>query len=181
MSIISVSFQRKLANFLIVLHDSFFVFLSWFIAYFFRYGIESIFSENFKLWIEKFPFFIVPQIFFFFFFKTYSIIWRYISIRDLKKIVKTVSFGYIFGLILLFTVKKFQGNGYIPFIIYPFLVVGFLSINRIIMRFVFSHKEKLENNFFNRILVVGGGKASELLLRNIFNHNGQDFPGERLS
>jgi len=164
-----------------LLLDSFFVTLSYFLAYFIRFEGNIPYQEwsNFKATIL----FILPfKLCVFVFFRLYKGMWRYTSLVDLLNILKatSISSGLII-LTILFT-YRFEGFPRSVFVLDWLLSVLFISGIRVAIRVLLSENEDglpSLNQIFHllfgkkspkekkRLLIIGAGDAGEKILREI--------------
>jgi FlaA1/EpsC-like NDP-sugar epimerase len=99
----------------------------------------------------------------------YKGMWRYVSVRDLWVIVKAVTVGVLFYLLISFLVTRLQGMPRsVPEIVW-FVLIAFLVAPRLFVRLL--KEGRLDNKLFSNapervnVLVVGAGDEAESFIR----------------
>ncbi len=152
-------------------HDLLSVPLTWFLAYWLR--LES-FTPLFLSGMLKSLVVILPaQLTAFILFGLYRGIWRFASLPDLQRIIKAVLAGTAASLLLLFLFTRLEGIPRSVPIIYMLLLTAFLSGSRLSYRWIKDHHLSLSAG--KRVLIVGAGKAGEMLARDLLRSAGQSY------
>lgn len=108
-------------------------------------------------------------------FGCYRGIWRYASTPDLVRIVKAVTLGALASDLCIFLLTRLAGIPRSVLVLYPLLLVFGLGGSRIIYRIVKERLFGISNIESPRALIVGAGRAGELLIRDL-EHRGVFLP-----
>jgi len=106
----------------------------------------------------------------FWMFGCYRGIWRFASIPDLLRLFKAVLLGAIATTILCFMIGRLQTIPRSVLVLYPMLLIGVLSVARIAYRAFKDRHFKLDIENGPRALLVGAGRAGEMLVRDMERH-----------
>lgn len=157
---------------LVVLHDLVAVVLAWLGAYLLRFNLDlpSEFREaaiSTLLWV-------VPlQALLFWYFGLYRGIWRFASLPDLKRILKAVS---VAALATPAVILAFRVEAVVPrtvMILDPVLLLVIVGGSRLLYR-AWREGRLLDVDLNAKpVLVVGGGRAADALLRDLLQEAGQ--------
>jgi len=151
-------------------HDILWIPVSLFLAYWFRFNLGSIpsihLSGLYWLMIVALP----VQAGFFKLFGLYRGIWRFASIPDLTRILKSVAGGaaLTFGLVFIF--QRLEGVPRSVLLLYPMFLTMGLAAPRLLYRWWKDRSLHLASDR-PRALVIGAGRAGELLLRDLLKSN----------
>lgn len=115
------------------------------------------------------------QFYSFHLFGLYRGIWRFASIPDLVRIIKAVVAGVLVTFLVLFVWQRLEGIPRSVMILYPVLLVAGLSVPRLFYRWLKDHRFSVANEQAKRALIVGAGRAGELLVRDLLK-DGQYLP-----
>ena len=152
-------------------HDLLSVPLTWVLAYWLR--LET-FSPLFVSGMLKSLLVIVPiQLSAFILFGLYRGIWRFASLPDLQRIIKAVLAGTAVSLLLLFLFTRLEGIPRSVPVIYLLLLTSVLSGSRLLYRWIKDHQLVLSSG--QRVLIVGAGKAGEMLARDLLRSAAQAY------
>lgn len=138
-------------------------------------------------WI-RFDFFLIPtdflpslfiiivvtlavQSFAFWYFGLYRGLWRYVSMEDLLRVVKAVGFGWVLTISTIYIISAEYRAPRAVLVLYPILLVVGLIAPRIIFRGITENKFKLRSKTGKRTIIVGGGSAGELLIRELVHRH----------
>jgi FlaA1/EpsC-like NDP-sugar epimerase len=107
--------------------------------------------------------------------------WRFVGMRDLVKLIQAVTFSSILSVVLLFLIFRLEGYPRSVFIIDWFVVLIFIGGSRFAYRLfregvfksLFGAQDK--NRAGIRVLIVGAGRAGELILREILGNSHYGF------
>jgi FlaA1/EpsC-like NDP-sugar epimerase len=111
----------------------------------------------------------------------YRGMWRFVGMRDLVKLIQAVTFSSILSVVLLFLIFRLEGYPRSVFIIDWFVVLIFIGGSRFAYRLfregvfksLFGAQDK--NGAGIRVLIVGAGRAGELILREILGNSHYGF------
>ena len=155
-------FRNPLVAFL---HDLLIVPAAWFAAYWLRFNFSSIPETYLKqawLWL---PLLLLIQGGTFVYVGLYRGDWRFASMPDLLRIIKAVTAGTLLCVFIIFLFTRLQN---IPRSVIPaywlLLIVG-LGTPRFFYRWLKDHKLYLGQG--KRVLIVGAGRAGEMLARDL--------------
>ncbi|MEW8328472.1 MAG: nucleoside-diphosphate sugar epimerase/dehydratase [Candidatus Thiodiazotropha sp.] len=154
-------------------HDVLMVPIAWFLAYWLRYNLEVVPAAYYEDALVGL-FFILPiQLTAFLLFGLYRGIWRFASLPDIVRILKAVAVGTLVGVALLFIFTRAGGVPRSVPVIYAILLVMLLSGPRLVYRLLKDHSLDLSPG--KRVLIVGSGKAGEMLARDILRNRRGDY------
>ena len=147
------------------IHDLLIVPVAWFAAYWLRFNFAIIPDPYLKtawLWL---PLLLVAQSATFVYFGLYRGDWRFASMPDLLRIIKAVTVGTLVCMVVIFLSTRLNN---IPRSVFPaywlLLIVG-LGTPRFFYRWIKDHKLYLGQG--ERVLIVGAGRAGEMLARDL--------------
>jgi FlaA1/EpsC-like NDP-sugar epimerase len=103
----------------------------------------------------------------FWFFGLYRGIWRFASMPDLLRILKSVFLGALFTFIAIFIWQRLAGMPRTVLLLYPVILSLGLAGPRIFYRWVKDHHLGLSSHERKRALLIGAGQAGELLVRDL--------------
>lgn len=166
--------QRILFNrWIAFLHDLLLVPICFYIAYWLRFNLSSIPKEHLDSLIHLLPIALVVQGSTYWLFGLYRGFWRFASIPDLVRIIKAIALGTLVTGIIAFFVTRLEGIPRSVFILYPLLIMFGLAFPRLLYRWYKDHRFLLNQKEGKRVVVIGAGRAGELLLRDLLHQ--QDF------
>jgi len=172
-TIMTNSLIRKtfLNRWLAFLHDLVWIPIVIGLAYWLRFNFDSIppvYFSGFTL----FTMIAIPvQGVTFWFVGLYKGMWRFASIPDLFRIIKAVFVGALLLTGILAIMTRLVGIPRSVLFLYPLLLIGGLSLPRLIYRWYKDKHFSLQTGQRKNVAIVGAGKAGELLLRDLRNHN----------
>jgi len=163
MSFLSTWTYRWLA----LIHDLAWVPVSLFVAYLLRFNLEAIpdpyISGFWLLAIIAVP----VQLASFHYFGLYRGIWRFASVPDLVRILQAVVIGSLITFLVLFVWQRLEGIPRSVIVLYPVLLIAGLAIPRLFYRWFKDRRVGLSSKGGKRALIVGAGRAGELLVRDL--------------
>lgn len=157
-----------------VIHDLLMIPLAWWLAYWLRFNLGVI-PEEFRspAWLALLV--LVPiQAGVFWFFGLYRGVWRYASVQDLLRILKSVAVGVFISVVVLFVATRLEGVPRSVPLLYAVLLVMVLSGPRLAYRWLKEHRVTLSSG--QRVLIVGAGAAGEMLVRDMLREGGHYLP-----
>lgn len=148
-------------------HDLLWIPVALLLAYWFRYNLSAIPVEQHKPLLVALSVTIPIMVTAFWYFGLYRGIWRFASIPDLMRIIKAVLAGTAVTFVLLFLINRLDGMPRSVMILFPvFLSLG-LTGSRLIYRWFKDHRLRLGRQNEQSVLILGAGKAGEMLLRDL--------------
>ncbi|OIO34508.1 MAG: hypothetical protein AUJ70_00910 [Candidatus Omnitrophica bacterium CG1_02_40_15] len=164
------AFILKYRRLLILFANLFLVSLSYYLSFMLRFDC-NLPTDYFKVFIKTLPFLALIKLSVFYYFGLFRGLWRYVSIYDLKQIIKAnivATVVFISGSIFLYGASIVSRFIFVnDFIICVFLIGGIRFLTRIIRERY--HGPLLENERV-KVLIVGAGEAGILLLKE-YRHN----------
>ncbi|MDX8388189.1 MAG: nucleoside-diphosphate sugar epimerase/dehydratase [Ghiorsea sp.] len=150
-------------------HDMLWVCLAIYFAFALRFDFGAIPAHHqvggWKLlWIS-----LTVQAVSYWYFGLYRGIWRFASMPDLKRILQSVVFGALLSYFILSVWIRLEGLPRSILVLYPILLVGGLAGVRLLYRWLKDRRLNLSTVEGKRVLILGAGKAGELLVRDILN------------
>lgn len=155
------------------IHDILMIPIAWAGAYWFRFNLESIPPEFLTLALQTLPIVIAIQAVLFWQFGLYRGIWRFASMPDLMRIIKSVVFGTALVAVVLFLATRMEGIPRSVFPIYALLLVGLLGGPRFAYRW--WKDRRLYQKEGTKALVVGAGRAGEMLVRDLLRDANREY------
>lgn len=159
---------------LILVHDMLMIPVAWFGAYWLRFNLGEIPKEFLGNAIKFFLVFFIIQTASYLYFKHYRGLWRYTSVSDLSRIIKAIAFATIISLTVVIFIWRMDLVPRSVFPLYIVLLIGLLAAPRIIVRW-FGENKSWKHADGKRVLVIGAGKAGEMLLRDLLGASGGDY------
>ncbi len=158
---------------IIFIHDLIMVVLAWLGAYWLRFNLSLPPELETRTSLHWLPLVLVVQAVFFRRLGLYRGIWRFASIPDLVRIAKASCLGIATSAIVLFSANRLEGvpRSVIP--LYAVLLLFLLSTPRLIYRIWKDRGAPLSGG--RRALIVGAGKAGEMLVRDLLRASGTEF------
>jgi FlaA1/EpsC-like NDP-sugar epimerase len=149
------------------IHDLIWICLAFFLAFWIRFNLGYIPSIYQKSLVTLIVVGVPIQSACYWLFGLYKGFWRFASIPDLFRILKSVLLGTLLIATVLWIFTRLQ---YVPrsvLILYPILLIGGMCLSRILYRW---HKDKLlslSKTEGKRTLIIGAGQAGEMLVRDM--------------
>jgi FlaA1/EpsC-like NDP-sugar epimerase len=158
---------------IIFIHDLVMVALAWLGAYWLRFNLSLPPELEMRSSLQWLPLVIVVQAVFFRRLGLYRGIWRFASIPDLVRIAKASCLGIATIAVIQFSVNRLEGvpRSVIP--LYAVLLLFLLATPRLIYRIWKDRGAALSTG--RRALIVGAGKAGEMLVRDLLRAAGTEF------
>jgi FlaA1/EpsC-like NDP-sugar epimerase len=149
------------------LHDLSWVPLSLLLSYWLRFNFESIPLEFLYPLIALILFALPIQAVTFWLLGLYRGIWRFASIPDLVRILKSVLIGVIITFSLHMFFYRLEGVPRSVLLLYPIFLALALMTPRLLYRLIRDHHLKMSSKEEQRALILGAGRAGELLVRDL--------------
>ncbi|MBW9257989.1 MAG: polysaccharide biosynthesis protein [Candidatus Thiodiazotropha sp. (ex. Lucinisca nassula)] len=154
-------------------HDVLMVPIAWFLAFWFRNNLEVVPVSFYQDALQALLYILPVQLAAFLLFGLNRGIWRFASLPDIMRILKAVLVGSVVGVALLFVFTRAGGVPRSVPVIHAILLVMLLSGPRLIYRLLKDRHLDLAPG--KRVLIVGSGKAGEMLARDILRNRRGDF------
>lgn len=157
---------------LIVAHDLVMVPLAWLAAYWLRFNLERVPQPFWNAALHATVLVLVIQGASFWYFGLYRGVWRFASLPDMVRILKAVSIGVVLSALALFLTTRLAS---VPRSVFPLdalLLGGLLAGPRFLYRWIKDRSLYVRSG--RRVLIVGAGRAGELLVRDLL-HDGSDL------
>jgi FlaA1/EpsC-like NDP-sugar epimerase len=173
-------FRSRLAAFT---HDLLMIPVAWFCAYWMRFNLDVIPTEFFYQALTMLPVIWAAQGGMFWYFGLYRGIWRFASIPDLVRIIKAVTAGVLVAATASFILTRLQGVPRSVFILDGIILVLLLGGPRFAYRWLKDrhlyrwHQDRSAqlNGEVKNALIVGAGKAGEMLVRDLLRESTGSF------
>lgn len=159
------TFERLRRPAVVFLHDLLIVTLAWFGAFWLRFNLESIPELFLNTALDWFPVVLVLQGGMFVYFGLYRGHWRFASVPDLVRILQAVVFGVLAAVAVIFMFTRLQAMPRSVFPLYAILLTLGLGGPRFIYRWI--KDRRLYIGAGQRTLIVGAGRAGEMLVRDL--------------
>jgi FlaA1/EpsC-like NDP-sugar epimerase len=146
-------------------HDSLMIGLAWFLASWLRFNLGDV-PADFADSLLLAGLIVLPvQIAAFVLFGLYRGIWRFASLPDAIRIVKAVVAGTVVATIVIFLTMRAEGIPRAVPVIHALILVFLIGGPRLIYRY--SKDRHLYRKQGPRVLIVGAGRAGEMLVRSM--------------
>lgn len=165
---------RLHARWLIVLHDLLTIPLAWFAAYWLRFNLETVPEPFRSVAVAAIPVVLVIQGLSFWYFGLYRGVWRFASVPDVIRIGKAVVVGVAVTAIGLFIQTRLVS---VPRSVFPLdalLLAGFVAGPRFMYRWFKDRRLYVQGG--QRVLIIGAGRAGEMLARDLLRHTMELVP-----
>ncbi|MFQ6023456.1 MAG: polysaccharide biosynthesis protein [Acidiferrobacterales bacterium] len=155
-------------------HDLLMIPVAWLGAYWLRFNLESIPEPYLGQAMVMLPIVILVHASVFLYFGLYRGVWRFASVPDLIRITKAVAVAVAVSAVAIFLVTRMA---YIPRSVIPLhalLLLGLLGGPRLLYRWFKDHKIYYRTG--KKALIVGAGRAGEMLVRDLLRDSDQYQP-----
>ena len=152
------------------LHDCLAIPIAWFGAYWVRFNLDPIPTEYFHYAWTHLPIVMGLQAISFWVFGLYRGVWRFASLNDLNRIIKSITLG---GLTIVLTLFFFTRLEHVPRSVLPvycMTLVFILGGSRFIYRWT-KDRQIIPSLSQKRVLIVGAGKAGDGVARDLLRHD----------
>ena len=152
----------------IILHDLAAIALAWMLALFARFNFSLPPPQHLYAGLEALPVVLVVQAALAWRFGLYRGLWRFASLKDLWNIIRAVLLGTVSVALSLFLISRLVNMPRSMFVLYPLFLVFLLGGPRLAFRLWKDHSLTLRSvTAATRVLIVGGGKAGEGVIRDM--------------
>jgi FlaA1/EpsC-like NDP-sugar epimerase len=167
------SLERLRRPAVIFVHDLIMVPVAWLASYWLRFNLSAVPPEYFSRAVDAIPMVMVIQALAFYLFGMYRGVWRFASLPDLIRILKAVGTGAVLTFGLFFLMYRMAEIPRSIVLLYPLLLLIFLAGPRFLYRW--SKDKRLTLSTGRRVLIVGAGRAGDLLVRDLLRKQGHDY------
>ena len=125
----------------VILYDGLMVVIAWFLAYWFRFNLDTIPQHFLDQAIAMLPLVALIHVGMFIGFGVHRVPWLFISTRDIVAITKSVFFGTAVIAVAIFVVARLI---YVPRSVFPLeavLLIGLLITSRLLYRAYHTRKK----------------------------------------
>lgn len=157
----------------VLLHDLLMIPVAWFAAYFLRFNLGAIPEPYLARAWWLLPFVFVIQGASFWYFGLYRGVWRFASMPDLVRIVKGVAAGVVIALLFTLAATRFESVPRSVFVLDALLLAALLGGPRFLYRLAKDRHLYLGEG--KRTVIVGAGRAGELLVRDMLRESNRAF------
>ncbi|HXY53907.1 MAG TPA: nucleoside-diphosphate sugar epimerase/dehydratase [Nitrospirota bacterium] len=172
--------ETPLKRLLVLLNDAFLISLSFFAAYALRFNTLNL-SEYVPQILHSLPLILGIRLTLFAIMGLYRGMWRFVGLRDLISLFQAVTLSSGLSVGLLFLISRLENFPRSVFVIDWFVVIILVGGSRFAYRlyregafkslFGVQHR----NGAGKRVLIVGAGKAGDLILREMLNNSDLGF------
>jgi FlaA1/EpsC-like NDP-sugar epimerase len=149
----------------VLIHDTIMIPVAWFGAYWLRFNLDTIPDNFFREAIELVPLVIGIHFLTFLMFGVHRGLWRFISIPDLTRLIKSVVIGTAVVAITIFFVTRLEAVPRSVFLLHGLLLLTMVTGPRLIYRLM--KDRHINTNAQQKVLVVGAGVTGELMVRDL--------------
>lgn len=156
-----------------VILDFLMILAAWFGAYWLRFNLGSIPDHFYHHAVKSVPFVLIIQGVILYWYGSFRGVWRFTSLSDLVRILKSSIVGAVILIALMFLTESY---GKIPRsvpVLYAILLIAFLSGPRLFYRL--ATERQFAIGVGKRVLVIGAGKAGEMLIRDLLRKAEGDY------
>ena len=166
--------QSSLFRFITVAYDFSMILFAWFLAFWFRFNLGNVPGNEIVEAFKFLPVVLFVQVFAFWFFGLYRGVWRFASIPDVIRILKSV----ISGVLIISLASFFLQHGAdlprsVP-ILYAIFLIGLLCVGRFGVRFLKNYR-KFHHHSQKLTLIVGGGDGGEGIIRDLLRISPREY------
>ena len=170
---ISKIYDRLRSRLAAFVHDVFMIPVAWFVAYWLRFNLGPVPEIYLIQAVSMIPLVILVQGTTFWYFGLYRGVWRFASIPDLVRIIKAIVVGVSLSAIGIFFLTRMQDVPRSIFPLYALLLVLLLGGSRMLYRWI--KERQLYVSAERKALIVGAGRAGEMLVRDILRDQGYGY------
>ena len=154
-------------------HDLFMVPIAWLLAYWFRFNLDAIPGEYLEPALWAVPVILAVEGTVFWLLGLYRGVWRFASLPDLERILTAVLTGTLLSLLALFVINRLEGVPRSVPVLFALIQLLLLGGPRVAYRWV--KDRRLDLRAGKRVLIVGAGRAGEMLVRDLLRDHSHVF------
>ncbi len=159
--------NRRVAFF----HDILWIPASFILAVWIRFNLGYIPADQIPFLYKGIAIAIPVQGAIFWLFGLYRGMWRFASVQDLVRIIKSVLLGLPIITTIMAMMTRLEGIPRSFFLLYPLLLAAGLCLPRIMYRLFKDHRFHIPSNAGKRTLIIGAGSAGEMLSRDLLHRD----------
>ncbi len=166
-------FDRLRSRTAALLHDLAMIPAAWMLAYWLRFNLYAIPQPYLDGALEALPWVILIQGAVYWLFGLYRGVWRFASLPDLVRITNAAVAGTALVVVALFILNR---SALVPRsvpVLYFGLQLALLAGPRLLYRWLKDHRLNLRAD--KRVLIVGAGRAGEMLVRDMLRDPGRAY------
>ncbi|MFY7698488.1 MAG: polysaccharide biosynthesis protein [Legionella sp.] len=155
-------------KFPVIMYDALVIPVAWYLAYGLRYNLQPFptdLTTDYSL--LALAILVVVQLVCYYHFKVYRGLWRFSSINDISRIIKSV-FTAVFLSIPLFYMSSILSHiprSIVP--LYSIILITLLGGARLVFRSYYDKQNHHDPVNVQRVLIIGAGQAGESLIRDL--------------
>lgn len=173
MNRISLIIRKIISKLPVILFDAAAIPTAWYAAYWLRYNLDP-FNNILTLEHSKSAllFLTVMQLGCYYYFKTYRGLWRFSSLNDVMRILKSAITAMVLVIPALYLSSELHHFPRSIFLLYSIILVTLLCGGRLVVRLYWDEKSKVNyNSDVKKVLIIGAGQAGESLVRDLKRSN----------
>jgi FlaA1/EpsC-like NDP-sugar epimerase len=124
-------------------------------------------AGDYEVMVHTLPMLILVRLAAYYYFNLYSGGWRFVSMRDLIIISKSIFWGSIIFLVAMVFINRLQGYPRSILLVEPIFNFVLTSGIRFSVRFFCEYKTGISSKVFKHAIIAGAGKAGVLVLNEI--------------
>ena len=124
-------------------------------------------AGDFQVMINTLPILILVRLAAYYYFNLYSGGWRFVSMRDLVIISKSIFWGSVIFLVAMVFINRLQGFPRSILLVEPIFNFALTSGIRFLARFFYEYKLGTSSKVLKNALIVGAGRAGVSVLNEI--------------
>ncbi|HHL34685.1 MAG TPA: polysaccharide biosynthesis protein [Desulfobulbaceae bacterium] len=152
-------------------HDILWIPASFILAVWIRFNLGYIPADQIPFLYKGIAIAIPVQGAIFWLFGLYRGMWRFASVQDLVRIIKSVLLGLPIITTIMAMMTRLEGIPRSFFLLYPLLLAAGLCLPRIMYRLFKDHRFHIPSNAGKRTLIIGAGSAGEMLSRDLLHRD----------
>lgn len=149
----------------VLLHDAMMIPIAWFGAYWLRFNLDTIPTAFRQEAVNLVPVVIGIHFVIFIVFGVHRGLWRFISIPDLTRLIKSVVVGTALVAVVIFFLTRLEAVPRSVFLLHGLLLLAMVCGPRLLYRLIKDRHINTEAE--TKVLIVGAGTTGELMVRDL--------------
>ena len=166
-------FERLRSRVVAFLHDLVMVPCAWMLAYWVRFNLDAIPRDFLNGALTALPLVVAIHAASYWRFGLYRGVWRFASLPDLMRIAKAVLAGSAVSFLALFIINRMETVPRSVPVLFVVFQLMLLAGPRLAYRRLKDHRLNLREG--ERVLIVGAGRAGEMLARDMLRDPGHAY------